>query len=36
MHTDDQLEAMLADVKQLSAAASIGVELGYEGQTFVL
>jgi phosphoribosyl 1,2-cyclic phosphodiesterase len=36
MHTDDHLEAMLAEAKQLPAAASIRVELGYEGQTFVL
>ena len=36
MHTDDQLEAMLADTQQMPAAASIGVELAHEGQTFVL
>ncbi|HYJ62007.1 MAG TPA: MBL fold metallo-hydrolase, partial [Actinomycetota bacterium] len=36
MHTDDQLEAMLADAQQMPAAASMGVELAHEGQTFVL
>lgn len=36
MHTDAQLEAMLADAQQLPAAASMGVELAHEGQTFLL
>jgi phosphoribosyl 1,2-cyclic phosphodiesterase len=36
MHTDDHLEAMLAEAKRLPDAASISVELGSEGQTFVL
>jgi phosphoribosyl 1,2-cyclic phosphodiesterase len=36
MHTDDHLEAMLAEAKQMSAGASIPVELGSEGQTFEL
>jgi phosphoribosyl 1,2-cyclic phosphodiesterase len=34
MHTDVQLEAMLAGTEELAASASITVELGYEGQTF--
>ena len=34
MHTDDQLEAILADARRVPAAASMGVELGYEGLTF--
>lgn len=36
LHTDDHLEAMLTEAKQLPAAASMSVELGYEGQTFAL
>ena len=35
LHTDDQLEAMLADALQLPAAGSLSIELGYEGQTFL-
>ena len=36
LHTDDQLEAMLAEARRLPAATSIGVELAAEGQTFVV
>ena len=36
MHSDDQLEAILADAHQLPASASMDVELAHEGQTFEL
>jgi phosphoribosyl 1,2-cyclic phosphodiesterase len=36
LHTDDQLEAMLAEAGRLPVAGSIGVELASEGQTFVV
>jgi ribonuclease BN (tRNA processing enzyme) len=34
MHTDDQLEAMLADAEPLAAEASITVELAREGAVY--
>jgi phosphoribosyl 1,2-cyclic phosphodiesterase len=36
MHTDDQLEAMLADAEPLAAEASIAVELAREGAVYEL
>jgi phosphoribosyl 1,2-cyclic phosphodiesterase len=35
-HGDDQLEEMLADARSLASAASLDIELAYEGQTFEL
>jgi phosphoribosyl 1,2-cyclic phosphodiesterase len=35
-HGDDQLEEMLADVRQVVSDPSLDVELAYEGQTFEL
>jgi phosphoribosyl 1,2-cyclic phosphodiesterase len=35
-HGDDQLEEMLADARRLASAASLDIELAYEGQTFEL
>ena len=34
MHTDDQLEAMLADARPLAAEGSITVELAGEGAMY--
>jgi phosphoribosyl 1,2-cyclic phosphodiesterase len=36
LHTDDQLEAMLDEVRTMPAAGSVGVELAFEGETFDL
>jgi phosphoribosyl 1,2-cyclic phosphodiesterase len=36
LHTDVELESMLADARRVPGAASLDVELGYEGQTFAL
>jgi phosphoribosyl 1,2-cyclic phosphodiesterase len=36
LHTDEQLDAMLAETLELPAASSIGVELGHEGRVFEL
>ena len=36
LHTDDQLEVMLAETLELPAASSIPVELGSEGRSFEL
>jgi phosphoribosyl 1,2-cyclic phosphodiesterase len=36
LHTDEQLEAMVGEVRGLPAASSLGPELAYEGQTFDL
>ena len=36
MHTDADLEALLADARGVPGAGSLDLELGYEGQTFAL
>ncbi len=36
MHTDADLEALLADARGVAGAGSLELELGYEGQTFAL
>jgi hypothetical protein len=36
MHTDADLETMLADARGVASAGSLKLELGYEGQAFAL
>jgi hypothetical protein len=36
LHTDDQLESMLAEAQPGATATSVPVELGYEGQVLQL
>jgi phosphoribosyl 1,2-cyclic phosphodiesterase len=36
LHSDGDLEGMIADARRVPAAAWLDVELGYEGQTFAL